>query len=230
MTPDNPTIASHAVYNLVILDESGSMQSIKNTTITGFNEIVQTIKGAKAQYPDQLHFVSLITFNGLGIKTVLYNNPVSSLQLLDQNLYHPDASTPLYDAIGQGVLRLKNDLSTHTDYNVLVTIITDGEENASKEFSRNAINQLISELQATGKWTFTYIGANQDVERVSKQVGIDNYMAFNSNVEETNEMFRKERHSRDLYYKKLSLKQSVREKYFEEEDDDKKTDDENKKV
>jgi hypothetical protein len=57
------------VHNLIILDESGSMASIQETTIQGFNEIVQTIKGIEKQYPDQEHFISLISFNGLGIKT-----------------------------------------------------------------------------------------------------------------------------------------------------------------
>ena len=222
MIPDKATATPHAIYNLVILDESGSMNSIKRSTIEGFNEIVQTIVGAEAQYPEQRHFVSLTTFNGMGIKTLLYNNPIASLQLLNDQLYQPNASTPLYDAIGQSVLRLKNDLSTHTDYNVLVTIITDGEENASKEFSRKAINELLTELQATGKWTFTYIGANQNVEQVSRDMGVPNYLMYNSNIEETEAMFRKEKMSRASYYNKVSKKQSVKEDYFNEDKDNEK--------
>ena len=214
--------SKHQVHNLIILDESGSMNSIKRSTIEGFNEIVQTIVGAEAQYPEQRHFVSLTTFNGLGIKALLYNNPIASLQLLNDQLYQPNASTPLYDAIGQSVLRLKNDLSTHTDYNVLVTIITDGEENASKEFSRKAINELLTELQATGKWTFTYIGANQNVEQVSRDMGVPNYLMYNSNIEETEAMFRKEKMSRASYYNKVSKKQSVKEDYFNEDKDNEK--------
>ncbi|HRI28100.1 MAG TPA: hypothetical protein PK715_08610, partial [Chitinophagales bacterium] len=73
----------HQVYNLIVLDESGSMQSIKNATISGFNEVVQTIKGAGQNFPEQEHFVSLITFNGLGIKTLLDKQPVTSLNELN---------------------------------------------------------------------------------------------------------------------------------------------------
>lgn len=59
--------AKQKVFNLIILDESGSMQSIKSATISGFNEVVQTIKGMEMQFPEQEHFISLVTFNGIGI-------------------------------------------------------------------------------------------------------------------------------------------------------------------
>lgn len=63
--------SKHQVDNLIILDESGSMESIKKETIQGFNEIVQTIKGVEQQFPEQEHFISLVSFNGLGRKTHL---------------------------------------------------------------------------------------------------------------------------------------------------------------
>lgn len=59
---------NHHVHNLIILDESGSMQSIKSTIITGFNELVQTIQGIEKQFPEQEHTISFLTFNGLGQK------------------------------------------------------------------------------------------------------------------------------------------------------------------
>ena len=64
---------NRTVHNLIILDESGSMEAIKRATIIGFNEVVQTIKGVEKRFPEQEHFVSLVTFNGLGIKTKLFN-------------------------------------------------------------------------------------------------------------------------------------------------------------
>ena len=56
----------HKVHNLIILDESGSMDSIKSTIIQSFNEIVQTIKGIEKEFLEQEHFISLVSFNGLG--------------------------------------------------------------------------------------------------------------------------------------------------------------------
>ena len=61
--------SKHKVYNLIILDESGSMESIRKTIINGFNEVVQTIKGIAIEFPEQEHYVTMITFNSLGIKT-----------------------------------------------------------------------------------------------------------------------------------------------------------------
>ena len=71
----------HNVFNLIILDESGSMDSIKSATINGFNEVVQTVKGVEKQFTEQEHFISLVTFNGLGVKTLLWNEPVAKLDL-----------------------------------------------------------------------------------------------------------------------------------------------------
>ena len=58
------------IFNLIILDESGSMYSIKNLAVTGVNETVQTIKSAQEQYEDQEHLVSLVTFNSKSVKTI----------------------------------------------------------------------------------------------------------------------------------------------------------------
>ena len=78
----------HQVHNLIILDESGSMSSIKETIIRGFNELVQTIKGIEKQFPDQEHFITFITFNGLGQKMLHFMDPASKLmEINSQNLF-----------------------------------------------------------------------------------------------------------------------------------------------
>ncbi len=90
----------HEVHNLIILDESGSMDSIKKTIIQGFNEIVQTVKGIEKEFPEQEHFISLVTFNGLGQKLLHFIDPVNKLELIVETKYQPGASTLLYDAMG----------------------------------------------------------------------------------------------------------------------------------
>ena len=60
----------HKVYNLIILDESGSMQAIKKTIMNGFNEVVQTIKNVALQYTEQEHTVTFVSFNSLGLKKI----------------------------------------------------------------------------------------------------------------------------------------------------------------
>ena len=212
-------MATDKVYNLIILDESGSMDSIKNATISGFNELVQTIKGIEKQFPEQQHFITFVTFNGLGIKTHLDKAAVKSLSPIDVKSYQPNAMTPLYDAIGLSVLKLKVDLAGQENTSVLVTILTDGEENASKEFNGQQIKKIIDEQKEAG-WTFTYIGANQDVERVAATISITNTMKFNANDADVQAMFAKEKSSRFSYSQKIRNKEDLREDFYGKEDKD----------
>lgn len=207
----------HKVHNLVILDESGSMTSIKNTIIQGFNEIVQTTKGIATQYPEQEHFISFVTFNGLGIKTLHYCEPVEKLNEINAESYQPDASTPLYDAMGFSIGKLRKELVDKTDYNVLVTILTDGEENASKEFSGTAIKKLVEELTEQN-WTFTYIGTDHDVEKFAISISIRNTMKFTRDEDNMYSMFAKEKYSRENYSKKIRNKEDTRESFYEDDE------------
>jgi hypothetical protein len=203
------------VYNLIILDESGSMEAIKKSTITGFNEVVQTVKGIEKQYPEQKHFISLVTFNGLGIKTLLDKQPVSTLSQINQKTYNPDSSTPLYDAIGLSVLKLRIDLAGLENTNVLVTILTDGEENSSREFNGQQIKKIIDEQKDLG-WTFTYIGANHDVEKAAVSISITNTMQFNANEADMQLMFAKEKNARYAYSQKIRDKQDLQNDFYNE--------------
>ena len=188
------------VYNLLILDESGSMDVVRDTTIRGFNELVQTVQGLAREFPQKQQIVSFTTFNGLGIREKLFMQPAAGLRPLTAADYHPDAMTPLLDAIGQSVIKLRNALAAtgSTGHQVLVTILTDGEENSSREFTQAAISQLIAELKTKG-WTFTYIGANHDVARTAAALSIDNQLAFTQNDTEMAAMFERERSSRRRY-------------------------------
>lgn len=203
------------VHNLIILDESGSMASIQETTIQGFNEIVQTIKGIEKQYPDQEHFISLISFNGLGIKTHHFMDRVEKLTELNTSRYRPDALTPLFDAMGFGINKLKHALTDQTNFHVLVTILTDGEENASKEFSGSDIKKLVEELKMKG-WTFTYIGTDHDVDQFAISVSITNTMVFSKNDEDMKEMFAKEKSARMMYSQKIQRKEDTKDDFYDE--------------
>lgn len=212
------------VYNLIILDESGSMGTIKDSTISGFNELVQTIKGIEKKYPEQKHFISLVTFNGLGIKTKLDKKPVSELSKLDKNSYKPDSMTPLYDAIALSVLKLRMDLADIENTHVLVTILTDGEENVSREFSGQQVKKIIDEQKALG-WTFTYIGANQDVEKVAATISITNTMNFESNSASVSSLFKKEQNARMQYSDRIHHNLDPRDNFYENDEENKDEED-----
>ena len=206
------------VYNLIILDESGSMGAIKNSTISGFNEVVQTIKGLEKKYPEQKHFISLVTFNGLGIKTKLDKEPVSDLVVIDENTYNPDSLTPLYDAIGLSVLKLRMDIAGVDKAHVLVTILTDGEENDSKEFSGAQVKKIIEEQKARG-WTFTYIGANHDVEKAAASISVSNTINFVADNASVHNLFVKEREARVRFSEKIHNKIDPSKNFYDEDNE-----------
>ena len=217
-----PTPLSSTVYNLLILDESGSMDVVRQTTVNGFNELVQTVQGLAREFPDKKQVVSLTMFNGLGIREKLFMQEAGALQQLTLADYQPDSLTPLHDAIGMSVSKLRNVLATTdaTNYQVLVTVLTDGEENASKEYTRSAIRQLIEQLKEQD-WTFTYIGANHDVDRAADGLGIDNKLAFSQDAGEMDVMFAKERAARFRFNAKPAKDQfggKPKADYFDEDE------------
>lgn len=209
--------STHKIFNLIILDESGSMESIKSATLSGFNEVVQTIKGASEQFPEQQHTVTLVTFNGMGITTRLDNQPADQLVLLTDELFRPNASTPLYDAMGRSLLRLEWQIEKETNYTVLVSILTDGEENASKEFSGLQIQAMVDRLKQHN-WSFTYMGANHAVQKMALSLSIEQSITFQTNDQDMKQLFDKERKGRNAFYQKRSEGHSVRDSesgYFE---------------
>ena len=201
------------------------MEIVRDTTIRGFNELVQTVQGLSEEFPQKKQVVSLTTFNGLAVKERLFLQEAHSLRPLALADYRPNASTPLHDAIGQSVSKLRQVLAATgaASYQVLVTVLTDGQENASKEFSRPMIRQLIEQLKDEG-WTFTYIGANHDVDQAADGLAIDNKLSFNQNAAEIDAMFLKERHARRRYNLKPKEDQSQARPKADYFDDDEPAD------
>lgn len=204
------------IYNLIILDESGSMQSIKKATIDGFNELVQNIKGIEKQFPEQEHFITFVTFNGLGIKTHLNKQPVAGLSQIDENSFNPNSLTPLYDAIGLSTLSLFNEIKNQSNTSVLVTILTDGMENDSKEFDHKKVKKIIEDLKKHD-WTFTYIGANHEVEKTAISLSITNSMQFMATEADVKEMFIKENNARVRYSERTRAGESRHDMYYEKD-------------
>ena len=185
----------HQVHNLIVLDESGSMDSIKSLIISGFNELVQSVKGIEGQFPEQEHLISMVSFNDLNNNILHFVDPINKLDAINDSTYNPASMTPLYDAMGFSISKLKQYLEGKTNYSVLVTILTDGEENASKEYTGSAIKNLVEELKQQN-WTFTYIGADHDVEGMASKMNIHNTMSFDKNDQDIKRMFASETSSR----------------------------------
>ena len=162
------------IFNLIIIDESGSMEVIKQQAINSANETIQTIRAAQERNENQEHFVTLVSFND-GVKTINDCAAIDNIQELTAESYQPDCCTALYDAMGMSLNALRKKVADIDK--VLVTVVTDGYENASREYSGKAIKALVEELKAKG-WVFAYIGANHDVEAVAASMSITNTMSF----------------------------------------------------
>ena len=177
----NDRLMKTRIFNLIIIDESGSMQSIKKEAIDSVNETIQTIRSAQKKHEGQEHYVSLVTFND-DVKTIYECVPADEVKELTADTYQPDCCTALYDAMGISLNALRKKVAE--DDKVLVTVVTDGYENASKEYSGKAIKALVDELKAKD-WIFAYIGANQDVEAVAATISITNVLNFEATEEGT---------------------------------------------
>lgn len=182
------------IFNLIIVDESGSMSLIERQALAGLNETLATVRRMQDNAPAVEQRVTLLTFNSEHTHHVFDNTPARHTHPIRPGEYRPSGATPLYDAIGQGVSKV-NAQTCVTDV-VLVTIITDGEENSSREYDLHMVKQLIEKMKQQ-RWTFTFIGTdNLDVKRMAHDMAIDNHMEFTEDAEGTQRMFEVERNAR----------------------------------
>lgn len=209
------------VFNLIVADESGSMCVIEKQALAGLNETIQTVKKVQDAHPDMEQHITIMTFDS-GHKRYIYDNVLAKdATMLSEKDYNPGGATPLYDAVGIAISRL-NAITTDDDH-VLMTIITDGEENCSTEYSLNMIKTLIEKLKKHN-WTFSFIGTdNLDVESMAKEMNIDNHLTFTEDAEGTAEMFATERACRMSFMHNIFAGHAIgKGSYFNSDNNDDK--------
>lgn len=167
------TSASNWTEIAFILDRSGSMQSIKSGTMEGYNSFIFQQKEENEKYPVRF---SLTLFSS-GIEEVLTSVPVSKVTDLDDSNYRPAGNTALLDAIGTTINHLGKRLSDTPENErpgkVIVAIMTDGEENSSRQFTWDQISGMIKHQTEVYKWQFLFLGANQDAIATASRMNID---------------------------------------------------------
>ena len=192
------------VFNVVILDRSGSMECIRCAAVDGFNETLAGISKAQEKFADtQEHYVSLVTFCSCEIRQVFDKIPVQEARPLTMEDYVPCCTTPLYDAMGFTLTSMQAHVKGMEDVVVVVTIITDGLENASQEYSGKAIKSLVERLRGEG-WTFTYMGANQNAVKVAEDLSIRNARNFAYSEAGTINSMKKDCSTRMNFFTRLS--------------------------
>jgi len=153
---DSPAAPHDGVHVSFLLDRSGSMGAIRDDVIGGFN---QFLREQQAQ-PGACR-MTLVQFDSQGPFEILADaRPVAEIVPLDAARYQPRASTPLLDALGQ-LLEHADRRARGRNEDVVVVVFTDGQENASREWTRAALFERIEALKKQG-WSFVFLGANQD--------------------------------------------------------------------
>lgn len=173
----------------VVLDRSGSMQSVRTDTIGGFNAFLKTQKEAPgeatltlAQFDDQYEVV----YSGKKIQDV---------PDLTEATFVPRGMTALLDAIGRTInatgVRLAAMPENERPSKVIFVILTDGDENASSKLTKEKVNELIKHQTETYQWDFVFLGANQDAIKAGVSMGIlaGNSMSYAANAHGTADAF-----------------------------------------
>lgn len=150
---------------IFILDESGSMESLGTEPVQAVNSFINDQK--KSTPPGVNSTFTLWKFNS-NVTLSINEQDLKTIGTFSD--YHPDNMTALYDAIGKAIVSKK--LSGKNLFGVVCVILTDGEENSSKEYNSFEISNLTKEMQEKWGWKFIYLGANQDAFKVGAQLGI----------------------------------------------------------
>jgi uncharacterized protein YegL len=154
----------------IVLDRSGSMESVRSDAIGGFNAFLADQQGTGGAAT-----ITLVQFDN--IYEVVYSAiPLTDARPLDNSTFVPRGSTALLDAIGRTVhatgKRLETMAEDRRPEKVVFVILTDGLENASQEFTAQKVNDMISHQRDVYKWEFVFLGANQDAITTAANLGI----------------------------------------------------------
>jgi hypothetical protein len=149
-----------------------------DNTINGFNEQVNRIKDKALEFTEEDITMGLTTFND-NVKHLYFQQNPKEMVLLSYENYRPSGGTALLDAVGESITEIERQVNTSIiPTTVIVVILTDGYENASKKYNLVNIRNMISKLEETGKWTFSFIGATLDAVDVAASMAIKSQNSF----------------------------------------------------
>jgi uncharacterized protein YegL len=167
--PENERDGGEARRSLIclILDRSGSMGGREDDVVGGVN----TFLAEQKQLPDAA-LISFVRFDSEAIERFRETAELAACAPLAREEFQPRGRTPLLDAVGITIAQLDEECRRlHADRTIVV-IITDGRENASREYTIGRIKTMIEERSASGRWSFIYLGANVDAFAEGGSLGV----------------------------------------------------------
>lgn len=180
--------ARESVVVSMVVDESGSMSGLWDSTIAGFNEYVDTLRKTLGDH--DVHFSAIKFDSSYGVTKLQVGAPIKDAIRLDRNNYCPKGGTPLLDAVGRTIQATDEVAGKNKASKIIVVIQTDGEENSSHDFKLDQIKSMVEERQGKG-WEFVFIGAGINAFAAGTSFGIQalNTMSYGANEANTRAMF-----------------------------------------
>ena len=178
---------------IFIMDRSGSMIGFSEDTIGGFNSFIE-----KEKEKDITTYVTTILFDN-DYEILYERKEINKVEKLTEKEYWPRGTTALLDAIGKTITSFERKI----DGKALVVIMTDGYENASVEFSKKQIKEMIDKHD----WEFIYLGAEIDSYSEASQFGFSKSRIanYNKSAKAVDEVFTSVGHARDMMVEDMSL-------------------------
>lgn len=183
MTESNDIQVKEQLNIRLVLDRSGSMSSCRVETVESINEYITEIQKEAVE-----GVFTLSTFDSRSIDIPISRIPIRELTTLGEDILMPRGGTPLYDAIGTAVHDFSTFTHTENEKKVLV-IVTDGYENASREYTSDAIKQLIEEKTKKG-WLILYLGADHDAFKQSGDMGFESAKTLHYSKRDSRDAFK----------------------------------------
>ena len=168
----------------IVLDRSGSMQGSQEITIKALNTYLKNLKKENSINAS----LTLSTFDSISIDIPISRVSVKKLKSFPKDLLRPRGGTPLFDAIGLAIHDLEN-IDESTDENKVLVIVTDGFENASKEYTFENISSKIKEKEEAG-WLIIYLGADHDAFKQSNSLNFDRERSMRYSKIDSEDTFR----------------------------------------
>jgi hypothetical protein len=161
--------AADLTHITFVLDRSGSMEAVRDDAIGGFNAFVEQQRAAPGQAT-----LTLVQFDH-DYSTVYRAQPIAAVPRLDRDHYIPRGETALYDAVGRGVAETAEHIATLPEAErparVVIAVLTDGQENASKEYSYERVRAILAEKANAAGWHVLFLASDLQVVAAAARMG-----------------------------------------------------------
>ena len=157
--PDIPVEHTDFYKIVIVLDESASMSNVANSMRKALNDLISEQKTIKRKC-----FLTLVKFNQ-DVRRVIKSKNLQNIRELTEEDYRPSGSTALYDAVGDTINWFRY------ESNVLLVVITDGQENSSTKYKKSAVMNMLKEKETHRGWTYVYLGCDLSVAAQGDSMG-----------------------------------------------------------